>query len=135
MSKANKRVQLNSHPPALKDYPRGGRRKERQIMNKRQKKKMLKRKKEYKNRVSQEVNGTNVNIQLNTEYIARILKAMTQVFERMAESMRNISEAWKKVSIPHLKISEDAKKENCVITAEILSKRRKRNERRKKNCW
>ena len=76
-----------------------------------------------------------MNIQLNTEDIARILKAMTQVFERMAESMRNISKAWKKVSIPHLKISEDAKKENCVMTAEILSKRRKRNERRKKNCW
>lgn len=102
-------------------------------MNKRQKKKMLK--KEYKNRVSQEVNGTNVNIQLNTEGIARISKAMTQVFERMAEAMRNISEAWKKVSESHLKISEDAKKENCVITAEILSGRKKRNERRKKNRW
>lgn len=104
-------------------------------MNKRQKKKMAKRKKEYKNRVSQEVNGTNVNIQLNTEDIARISKAMTQVFERMAEAMCNISEAWKKVSIPHLKISEDVKKENCVITAEILSKRRKRNGSRKKKRW
>ena len=30
---------------------------------------------------------------------------------------------------------EDAKKENCVMTAEILSKRRKRNEPRKKKRW
>lgn len=104
-------------------------------MNKRQKKKMLKRKKEYKNRISQEVNGAKVKIQLNTEDIARISKAMTQTFERMAETIRNISEARKKVSESHLKISEDAKKENCVITAEILSGRKKRNERRKKNRW
>lgn len=105
-------------------------------MNKRQKKKMLKRKEEYKNRISQEVNGAKVNIQLNTEDIARISEAMARVFGRMAEAMRNISEAWNKVSESHLKISEDAKKENCAITAEILSgRRKKRNERRKKNRW
>ncbi len=76
-----------------------------------------------------------MNIQLNTEDIARISKALTQAFKRMAEAMRNIGKAWKKVSESYSKISEDAKKENCVITAEILSKRRKRNEPRKKKRW
>lgn len=76
-----------------------------------------------------------MNAQLNTEDTARLSKAMVQAFEGVTQAVRKFGKAWKKVSESYLKISEDVKKENCVITAEILSKRRKRNGPRKKKRW